>query len=72
MKEQLQLADGVPAAERSAAVLILISRNFNTTILKFSEIFDHPFLHSFIFGNMFPESHGFVAMPVTSCINDIC
>ena len=28
-----------------------------------------PFLHVFIFGNMFPESYGFVAMPVTSGSN---
>ena len=39
-------------------------------ILKFSKKFDHPFLHIFIFGNMFPGSHGFVAMPVTSCFKD--
>ena len=48
------------------------SSNFNATILKFSEKFDHPFSHVFIFGNLFPESHGFVAMPVTSHIKDIC
>ena len=44
---------------------------FGDNILKFSEKFDHPFSHVFIFGNMFPENHGFVAMPVTSCIDDI-
>ena len=48
------------------------SSNFNATILKFSEKFNYPFSHVFIFGNMFPESHGFVAMPVTSCIKDAC
>ena len=37
-----------------------------------SEKFNHPFSHVFIFGNMFPESHGFVAMPVASCIKDTC
>ena len=26
----------------------------------------------FLLGNMFPESYGFVAMPVTSCIKDTC
>ena len=26
----------------------------------------------FIFVNMFPETHGFVAMPVTSCIKNTC
>ena len=46
------------------------SSNFNATILKFSEQFIHPYSHVFIFGNMFPESHGFVAIPVTSCIKD--
>ena len=38
--------------------------------LKFFEKFDHRFSHVFIFLNVFPESHGFIAMPVTSCIND--
>ena len=38
---------------------------FNVTIFKFAEKFDHQFSHVFIFGNMFPESHGFVAVPVT-------
>ena len=42
------------------------SINFNATALKFSEKFDHPFSHVFIFSNMFPVIHGFVAMPVTS------
>ena len=40
------------------------SCNFNATILKFFEKLDHPFSHVFIFGNMFFESHGFVAVPV--------
>ena len=40
--------------------------------LKFSEKFEYQFSHVFIFGYMFPESHGFVAMPVTSCIKDTC
>ena len=48
------------------------SSNFNATILKFSEKFDHPFSHVFIFGNIFSESRGFVAMPVTSRIIDTC
>ena len=39
--------------------------------LKFSEKLPSIF-YVFIFGNMFPESHGFVAMPGTSCIKDIC
>ena len=37
---------------------------FNYTIFKFSKNFDGPFSHVFIFGNMFPESHGFDAPPV--------
>ena len=44
------------------------SSNFNATILKFSEKFDHTFSYVCMFGNIFPESHGFVAMPVTSRI----
>ena len=47
------------------------SSNFNFKTLKFSEKFDNSFSHVFIFGNMFPESHGFVAMPVTICISKI-
>ena len=39
-------------------------------ILKFLEKINHNFSHVSIFGNMFPESDGFVAMPVTSCIKD--
>ena len=35
----------------------VISTTFNFMILKFSEIFDPPFSHVFIFGNMLPESH---------------
>ena len=42
------------------------SSNFKGRILKFSDKLNHPFL----FGNMFPQGHGFVAMPVTSCIKD--
>ena len=45
-------------------IRLVNSSNFNSMILKFSEKFDHPFLHVFIFGNMLPESHSFVAMPV--------
>ena len=40
------------------------SSNFNATNLKISEKFDHPFSHLFIFGDMFPESHGFDAVPI--------
>ena len=50
----------------------LTRANFNATILKFSEKFDRPFSHVFIFGKIFLESHGFVAMPVTSRIIDTC
>ena len=45
------------------------SRNSNATILKFFEKFAHPFLQDFIFGNMFPESRGFVAVPGTRSNN---
>ena len=40
------------------------SDNFNATIPKFSEKFDHRFSHVIISANLFPESHGFV---VTRC-----
>ena len=36
-----------------------------------SNKFDHSF-SQVLFGNMFPESHGFVAIPVASCIKDAC
>ena len=48
------------------------SSNFNAMTLKFPEKFYHLFSHVFVFGNIFLESHGFVAMPVTSCIKDKC
>ena len=48
------------------------SSNFKATILKFSEKFDNPFLHVFIFGNMFPASQGFVDVPVTRPNDFVC
>ena len=45
------------------------SNNFIATTFWFSEIFNHPFSHVFIFANMFPESFGFVAVPITSWNN---
>ena len=48
------------------------SSNFNAMTLKFSDEFDHPISHVFIFGNMFPESRSFAAMPVSSCIKASC
>ena len=42
---------------------------YRSKVLKFSEKFDHLFPHVFIFGNMFPESHGFDAVPVTRSNN---
>ena len=37
--------------------------------LRFYEKFYYPFSHFSIFDNMFPENHGFVAVPVTSSNN---
>ena len=49
----------------------LNSSNFNATILGFSEKFYYLFWHIFIFGNMFPASHGFVALQVINiCIRE--
>ena len=45
---------------------IVNSSNFNAMTLNFSAKFDHPFSHVFILGNMFPESHGLVAMAAVS------
>ena len=39
------------------------------TTLKFVKKFDHPFSHVFMFSNMFPESKGFVVMPISSSDN---
>ena len=41
----------------------------NATTLRFSKKFDHPFSHFFVFCNTFPESHGFVAVLITSLNN---
>ena len=49
----------------SKLIDFVIRIELTRAILKLSEKFDHPFSHVFIFGNMFPESHGFVAVPVT-------
>ena len=38
----------------------------------FWQILRSMFAYVFIFGNMFPERHGFVAMHVTSCIKGTC
>ena len=50
----------------------LNSSNINDTMFKIVEKFAHSFSNVFIFGNMFPESQGFVAMTITSCIKDTC
>ena len=47
------------------------SCKFNAKILKFSKKFDHSFSHVFVFDKMFPESRGFIAMPVTRSNNFI-
>ena len=43
----------------------LTQAKFNATTLRFAEKFDHLFSHVFTFSNMFPESHGFISVPVT-------
>ena len=54
-------------------IKIELTRAILMSWLKFSEKFNHQFSHVFfIFGNQFPESLGFVAMPVTSWIKDTC
>ena len=45
------------------------SSNFIATTLTISEKLSHLFSHVFIFGNMFPESHGFVSVPVKNSNN---
>ena len=39
--------------------------------LKFSDKFDHPFSHVYIFDNMLPESPGFVAMYQSNDVSKI-
>ena len=46
--------------------------NFNATFLNFSENLDHRFSLVYIFGNMFPESKGLVAISVISSIEETC
>ena len=52
--------------KKSKLIDLVIRIEFTSVILmpllKFSEKFDPPFSHVFRFGNMFPESHGFVAV----------
>ena len=43
-------------------IKIELTRSKLVMILKFSEKFVHQFSHVFIFGNMFPERHGFDAV----------
>ena len=45
------------------------SEFFYSHALRFAKKLEQQFSHVFIFGNMFPESHGFVAVPVTSWNN---
>ena len=60
-----KLIDLVIRIELTRAILMPRVSNFlKSLIISFSNVF--------IFGNMFPESHGFVTMPVTSCIKDTC
>ena len=59
----------VPAASLKMSTSQVNSNNFDIMILKFSEKCDHPFSHDFIFGNMFPENHGFVPVPVKRANN---
>ena len=47
------------------------SSNFNATIHKFSQKYQLKFLHVFIFGNMIPDSRGFVAVPIKR-LNEFC
>ena len=48
------------------------SSNFNVITLKFSEKFHRKFSLVYILGNMFTESHTFVAILVINCIKDTC
>ena len=55
---------------KNLVIRIELTRAILMPRFTFSEKLDHPFSHFFIFGNMFSESHGFVAIPVTRCIED--
>ena len=39
---------------------IELTSDFNARVLKFSGKFGTAFSHVFVFGNIFPESHGFI------------
>ena len=58
VQNQIILIHLVMRIELTQAILI-------PQIVKFSEKFDHPFSHVFKFGNIFPECHGSVDVPVT-------
>ena len=60
-----KLIDWVIRIESTWAICIPRFSNFLRSL-------DRPFSHVFIFGNMCPESPGFVAMPVTRRIKDTC
>ena len=48
------------------------SSDFNAAILTFSGKHYHQFSNVWMFGDMFPQSHCFATMPVTSRIKDTC
>ena len=50
--------------EQNQSKLIDLVMRIELTLAILLPGFDHLFLHVFIFGNMFPKCHGFVAMPV--------
>ena len=60
-----KLIDLVIRIELTRAILVLRFLNFMKNSIVHFRMF-------FIFGNIFSESHGFVAMPVTSRIIETC
>ena len=60
-----KLIDLVIRIELTRAILMPRSSNFLRNFIIYFRMF-------LFYGNMFSESHGFVAMPVTSCIKDTC
>ena len=65
IQNENKLIDLVKLIQLTRAILLLRLSDF----LKYSTI---DFCMFFVYGNMFPESHGFVTLPVTTSMNDAC
>ena len=72
--ENRPLSERTPIPYKIKVTDLALTIELTQTILmpRFSNFLRNSPIHVFIYGNMLPESHGFVTMPVRSCINDTC